>query len=151
MLVPWTRKAWATKAIRKKQNSTATERSCRNSQTARRNAAGAARRCRAGRRLGAGSASSPRLASSLAAELAGLEGHRLAPFTTRVAGDAVVQPAAAEGHHQEADAEARGGRAGSRSARSAAQPSGIGERPSSVSTRRSSSSLPGVAPFTLQK
>ncbi len=36
MLVPCTRNAWATKAIRKKQKRTATERSWRNSHTARR-------------------------------------------------------------------------------------------------------------------
>ena len=35
MLVPWTRKAWATKVMRKKQNSTATERSWTSSQRAR--------------------------------------------------------------------------------------------------------------------
>ncbi len=35
MLVPWTRKAWATNVMRKKQNSTATERSWTSSQSAR--------------------------------------------------------------------------------------------------------------------
>ena len=84
MLVPCTRKAWATKVIRKKQKSTATERSWRNSQHRAQDApAGAARGAGPGL-ADAGGASASAGPGLSRARAPGLEGHRFAPFTTRV-------------------------------------------------------------------
>ena len=106
MLVPCTRKAWATKVIRKKQKRTATARSWSSSQKAR---SGPARTHRHGWRRGLRSSGSPDrgMPSLSGGSGPGSRALGLRPSARHAcARDAVVETLAREGDHQEPDAEA---------------------------------------------
>ena len=92
MLVPCTRKAWATNVMRKKQKSTATERSCSSSHSARQTWARAP--C-ARRRHGQAAVAGQRAATR------GFQAQALPRRTTRVPAMRSCSARAAERDHQE--------------------------------------------------